>query len=113
MARKSNCPIAVWPDLAGDGAGNFATASSFPTDSRPGWIYASDLNGDGKLDLVLLNFCGTDHVKCASGTITIALGDGGANFSTTSIPLTAYLPSALAIGDLNNDGRLDLNQTTL
>jgi hypothetical protein len=63
---------------------------------------AGDFNRDGKLDLAVNNY--------NNGTITILLGNGNGTFTqSASIALgTNNNPTALAAGDFNNDGKLDL-----
>jgi hypothetical protein len=50
--------------LQGNGSGGFATAVNYPVGSgalpTPYTVYTGDLNGDGKLDLVVANFGETD-----------------------------------------------------
>jgi hypothetical protein len=96
--------------LLGDGAGNFALASSPATGVQPSSVAVGDFNGDGKLDLATANHCGDDP-GCHSpltGTLSILAGDGTGNFSLVSSPKTGTYPAALAVGDFNGDGKLDL-----
>jgi hypothetical protein len=91
----------------------FSLASSPATGSKPVSVAAGDFNGDGKLDLAVVNSCG-DVVGCGSpalvpGTVSILLGDGTGNFTLASSPATGGLsPTWVAVGDFNGDGKLDL-----
>lgn len=84
------------------------TPSSYPTGgvgySSPQILAKADVNGDGKLDLIVLNVDSQ-----TAQTITLLRGDGKAGFQkpTTmlSLPATAF---AQITGDFNGDGRLDL-----
>ncbi|MFJ6411127.1 FG-GAP repeat domain-containing protein [Streptomyces hydrogenans] len=79
-----------------------ATAVPLPAGSGKGTAVAlGDLNGDGKADLVTV-------VK-ASNTLVAALGDGKGRFGPgVSFGLdTGVFPTAVALADLNGDGRLD------
>ncbi|MFB7608734.1 FG-GAP repeat domain-containing protein [Streptomyces gardneri] len=79
-----------------------ATAVPLPAVSGKGTAPAlGDLNGDGKADLVTA-------VK-GSNTLVAALGDGKGGFGPgVSFGLdTGTFPTAVALADLNGDGRLD------
>ncbi|MFE1555435.1 FG-GAP repeat domain-containing protein [Streptomyces sp. NPDC058734] len=79
-----------------------AAAVPLPTGSGKGTAPAlDDLNGDGKADLVT-------PVK-GSNTLVAALGDGKGGFGP-GVPFglaSGAFPTAVALADLNGDGRLD------
>jgi len=96
--------------LLGNGDGTFRLAqnATFATGSNPLAIAAADFNGDGKLDLAVANYDGA--------SVTILLGNGDGTFMpATASPITVGTnPIALAVGDFNSDGKIDLvvaNQT--
>lgn len=88
--------------LLGHGDGTFGAETEFVVGSSPSSVAAGDFNGDGKLDLAVTN--------SASNTVSILLGKGDGTFNTKSdISLSSGSgPSAVAVGDLNLDGKLDL-----
>jgi len=95
--------------LLGDGTGNFSLASSPATGHSPVSLAAGDFNGDGNLDLAVVNSCpGGTNCESSNGSLTILLGDGTGNFSVASSPSTGFFPTAVAAGDFNGDGNLDL-----
>ena len=81
----------------------FASANPFPTGgTRPISLAVGDLNGDGKPDLVVTN---EDQ-----GNVAVLLGNADGTFRP---PVTYDLASGgiapyVALGDFNNDGKLDV-----
>jgi hypothetical protein len=92
--------------LLGDGAGGFSPApdSPFSVGTTPTFVAIGDLNGDGKPDLAVSNETSND--------VSVLVGDGAGGFSPAPVPGSPIpvgaSPQAVAIGDLNGDGKPDL-----
>ncbi|CAF4016179.1 unnamed protein product [Adineta steineri] len=90
--------------LFGDGLGNFASPKTLSTgyDSVPYSLAISDLNNDGKLDIIVANH-GTNNVG-------IFVGQGNGTYRIQVIISTGYQsqPYSVAVDDLNNDSYMDI-----
>jgi VCBS repeat protein/Big-like domain-containing protein len=70
-------------------------------------IVISDVNGDGKPDLVFTDLCGTE---CNNGAVEVLLGNGDGTFGSPTLynlNRASYPLSVIAV-DLNGDGKPDL-----
>ena len=87
--------------LLGDGTGNFST-SSVGVGSNPYAVAVGDFNGDGKQDLATAN--------PFTAKVSILLGDGTGGFALapTSPETVGSNPYSIAVGDFNDDGKMDL-----
>ena len=76
--------------------------SPYPIGTSPISVAIGDLNGDGRLDVVTANFSG--------GAVSVLLGNasGTLNAAVLVAITTGSQPYAVAIGDLNGDGKPDL-----
>jgi hypothetical protein len=93
--------------LLGDGNGGFALAPPTRVVMKEGGrphthgLLTGDLNGDGKLDLVTVNSNDND--------VSVAFGDGRGGFTGAPSPFgVGQSPYPGALGDLNDDGHLDI-----
>ena len=79
-----------------------------PTGTNSGvYPVAGDFNGDGKPDLATINLEPTEDLSHSTG-ILVSLGNGDGSFALpVAIPASSGAV-ALAVGDLNGDGNLDI-----
>ncbi len=84
----------------GDGTGHFAAAPDVVLPDLPFALDLADLNADGRLDLV----------SAGNAGVAVRLGDGTGGFALAA-PGGPARSSALVVGDVDNDGDLDVVTT--
>ena len=103
VAVSRNYNIAcVFRNTSTSGSITFAARVDFGTGMEPHGVAIGDLDGDGKLDLVVGNYKGkTVSVFRNTGS------PGSITFTANAYP-TAPSPLSVAIGDIDGDGKPDL-----
>jgi hypothetical protein len=95
--------------LLGNGDGTFKARVLAPGNlPYIEFIAVGDFNGDGKLDLAVA-YCNDTFPTTQPGAVEILLGNGDGTFNLAAAsPATENTPTAIATGDFNGDGNLDL-----
>ncbi len=105
QVEPPQCSPSTVSILMGNGDGTFQPQVTYPVGTLPASIVTADFNGDGKLDLAVVNVDDND--------IGILLGNGDGTFQPqVTYPVSVgigyfFLPS-LVLGDFNGDGNVDL-----
>jgi FG-GAP-like repeat/Abnormal spindle-like microcephaly-assoc'd, ASPM-SPD-2-Hydin/FG-GAP repeat len=109
VISNQNCPNrtcgkATVSILLGNGDGTFEPQSDYAAGKDANWVVVGDFNGDGKLDLAVVNGQGNKYTSA----VVILLGNGDGTFRVAgSYPLNTNAVSG-ATGDFNGDGKLDI-----
>jgi FG-GAP-like repeat len=100
--------------LLGDGQGSFGAPTKYKASDRPGVIFpiapavvaAGDVNGDGKVDVVV----GNRGLDVLDGEVWLLAGDGsGVLAGPAEIPgVTVLAPAFIDLVDMDGDGTLDV-----
>jgi len=86
--------------LQGDSVGGLIPASGYGVGNNPQGVALGDFNGDGKLDIVVVNM--------DDNTFSILLGNGDGTFAPPVTYAAHHAPISVTVGDFNGDGKLDL-----
>jgi uncharacterized protein (DUF2141 family) len=108
---SNGCGSGMVGVLMNNGKGGFQPAVLYSSGGAAATgIFVADVNGDGKLDLLVANYCGSGTIySCGLGNVGVLLGNGDGTFQ----PAASYssggdYPVALTSTDINGDGNLDI-----
>jgi hypothetical protein len=95
--------------ILGNGDGTFQPAHAYLSGGYAATsIAVADVNGDGKLDLVVAHECG-DSDCSGRGVLGVLLGNGDGTFQpAVTFGSGGYEAMSLAVGDFNGDGKADI-----
>jgi hypothetical protein len=86
--------------LIGKGDGTFASPVTYSVGLNPVFVLQTDLNGDGKKDIIVVNQGGDD--------VSVLLGKGDGTFLPQKTDAAGKAPVAVVTGDFNRDGKIDM-----
>jgi hypothetical protein len=90
--------------MLGHGDGTFGPPMTFAGGLEPTSAIVGDFNGDGKMDVAVVNAAEDSQ----PGTVSVLLGNGDGTLQAPLSSAAGLAPGWAIPGDFNNDGKLDL-----
>src|SRR5262249_16950505 len=128
QCRFKGCGFGVfaWATaLLGNGDGSFQPPANYSVGvyqnsvpTEPSWIAGGDVDGDGYVDIVVLNDCnqfgGCDaRGQGANGSVRPPRGNGDGTLQAPALfPAAGNIPTTVAVADVSGDGKPDILLTT-
>lgn len=92
--------------LLGNGDGTFQPVQIYHSGSpSPQWIALADVNGDGKLDVIVNNSTCAD--SCTNSVVSVLLGNGNGTLRAAKT-FNSGMALGFVVADVNGDGKADL-----
>lgn len=107
---SSNSTMGTAAVLLGNGDGTFQTATTYSTGGNNAeFVAVADVNGDGKLDVMVPNLNCASSQCDSNGTVGVLLGNGDSTFqAAVTYSSGGYFDFSIAVADVNGDGKPDL-----
>ena len=96
----------IFPSGAGISSSSFQTKVDFAAGTNPVGSALADLDGDGKMDIVVTN--GSSNTISVYRNISVAGSITSGSFAAKVDFATGTVPNIIVVGDLDGDGKLDL-----
>lgn len=102
--NTSNSSISIFRNLSNSTNINLATKVDYSTLNPVNYVYAKDLDGDGKIDLIVSSNTGTSFSIFRNTTSSI----GSITFATRQDIVGLNVPHSFDIDDIDGDSKLDI-----